>query len=148
MISPDSARSTSTRWFLLAAVVATSVIVGVARHIMIDLQSESIQPSAQVVRSVVASILVFVVGGAPAAVLSGALMRRVKPRSARSMLRCLRYAVAGNLVSLLGGFLVLYFLIWDLAQRMLVLGGLATLGTFAIWVALWVGEALQKRPRG
>lgn len=144
MIAPRLKRSVSINWLLLAAIVATSIIVGIARYYVIDLHSESIQPSAQVVRSVVASILLFVVGGMPAALVSVALMRRLRPNQAKSILECLHYALAGNLVSFLGGFLLSYFLIWDLAQRMLLLGALATLGTLAIWMALCVGGVRRK----
>ncbi|MER7448622.1 hypothetical protein, partial [Microbacterium sp. NPDC097977] len=134
-------RVKSTRWPLFAAIVTTAIIVGITRHFVIELQSESIQPSAQVVRSGLASVLIFIVGGVPAALVSEAIMLRTKPNGQKSLLECLLYAVAGNLVSFLCGSLLLYFLIWDLAGRMLVLGALATLGTIAVSIALWSGQA-------
>ncbi|MGN7950576.1 hypothetical protein ACTJKH_17680 [Microbacterium sp. 22215] len=128
-------------WILVIAVVLTSITIAAVRFAWVDAQSISIQPPSQMLWGLVGTSLVFIIGGLPGAFVTNALASRergeVVPFAAH-----LRFAFAGNAVSFLGGLVLLYFLIWEVDQRLLVLGGLAVMGTTTFLIALRIGSRM------
>lgn len=140
MKSPRRRDHTSI-WILVIAVVVTSIAIAAARFAWVEVQTISVQPLPQMLWGLFGTSLVFIIGGLPGAFVTNALASRERGTNIPLTVH-LRLALAGNAVSFLGGLVLLYFLIWQVDQRLLVLGGLVVMGTATFLIALRIGSRM------
>lgn len=125
---------------LMGAVVATAAIVALFRYWWVA------SPSGQDwVGPVLGSFAIFVVGGAPVALLCWSLDGPL-PEGASSFTR-LRQVLIPNLLTALVGVLPIYLLVWHWPQVIALLVGLTFIGSVSLFAVLALRD-LGERRRG